>query len=159
MQSRPRQPNSSRLEGGNANVTSAVGMEETVGYQRAKRNSLFTQTIISISGLICSAFLLGTFAQAYSNNLLEQQVQTAQQSLQQVLAKHKELKQAVDYYKDPAVIESEARQQLGYVRPGEQAAMVVSRDAGKPQQHSSKQKNRSQPQGFWQEWWHIFFGG
>lgn len=159
MQSRPRQPNSSRLEGSNANVTSAVGMEETVGYQRAKRNSLFTQTIISISGLICSAFLLGTFAQAYSNNLLEQQVQTAQQSLQQVLAKHKDLKQAVDYYKDPAVIESEARQQLGYVRPGEQAVMVVSRDTGEPQQHSLNPKNRPQPQGFWQDWWHIFFGG
>ena len=159
MQSLPRQPNSSRLEGSNVNVTSAVGMEETVGHQRAKRNSLFTQTVLSISGLICSAFLLGTFAQAYSNSLLEQQVQAAQQSLQQVRAKHKELKQAVDYYKDPAVIESEARQQLGYVRAGEQAVMIVNTNAGKPQQHASKQRHRSQQQGFWQDWWHIFFGG
>ena len=159
MQSRPRQPNSSRLEGSNVNVTSAVGMEETVGHQRAKRNSLFTQTVLSISGLICSAFLLGTFAQAYSNSLLEQQVQAAQQSLQQVRAKHKELKQAVDYYKDPSVIEGEARQQLGYVRAGEQAVVIVSTNAGEPQHPASKQKQSSKQQGFWQDWWHIFFGG
>jgi cell division protein FtsB len=158
VQSRPRRLNSSRLEGSNVNVTSAVGMEETVGHQRAKRNSLFTQTVISISGLICSAFLLGTFAQAYSNSQLKQQVQTAQQSLQQVRAQHKQLKDAVDYYKDPPVIESEARQQLGYVRPGDQAVVIVSTNARK-QQHVSKQKSKPQQQGFWQDWWHIFFGG
>src|SRR5215470_4047012 len=95
VQSRPQRSNiPSRPESSNANVTSAVGMEETVGHQRAKRNSLFTQTLIWISGLICSAFLLGTFAQACSNNQLVQQVQTAQQSLQQVRAKHTQLKRA-----------------------------------------------------------------
>jgi len=158
VQSRPRRPNSSRPEGSNVNVTSAVGMEETVGHQRAKRNSLFAQTVISISGLICSAFLLGTLAQACSNSMLVQQVQIAQQSLQQVRAKHEQLKKAVDYYKDPSVIESEARQQLGYVRPGEQAVVIVSTDdKGQPQ--ASRQKSRPQQQGFWQDWWHIFFGG
>lgn len=159
MQSRPRRPNiSSRPEGSNVNVTSAVGMEETVGHQRAKRNSLFTQTVIWISGLVCSAFLLGTFAQACSNSQLVQQVQTAQQSLQQARAKHTQLEQAANYYKDPSVIESEARQQLGYVRPGEQVVVIVSID-DRGQQQASKQKSRPQPQGFWQDWWHIFFGG
>lgn len=159
MQGRPRQlPISSRPEGANVNVTSAVGMEDTVGHQRAKRNSLFAQTVIWISGLICSAFLLGTFAQAYSNNLLVQQVQNAQQSLQQVRAKHTQLKRAADYYKDPFVIESEARQQLGYVRPNEQAVMIVSTD-DQGQHHASKPKSTSQQQGYWQEWWHLFFDG
>lgn len=157
MQGRPRRPPiSSRPEGANVNVTSAVGMEDTVGHQRAKRNSLFAQTVIWISGLICSAFLLGTFAQAYSNNLLVQQVQTAQQSLQQVRAKHTQLKRAADYYKDPSVIESEARQQLGYARPAEQAVVIISTD-GWEQQHTSKQKSKSQQQDYWQDWWHLFF--
>ena len=159
MQSRPRRPNiSSRPEGSNVNVTSAVGMEETVGHQRAKRNSLFAQTVIWISGLVCSAFLLGTFAQACSNSQLVQQVQIAQQSLQQVRAKHTQLEQAADYYKDPSVIESEARQQLGYVRPGEQAVMIVGRDNGR-QPQTSQQKNKPQQPGYWQDWWHIFFNG
>jgi len=131
-------------------------MEDTVGRQRAKRNSLFTQTVLWISGLICSAFLLGTFAQACSNSLLVQQVQTAQQSLQQVRAKHAQLKQAVDYYNDSSVIESEARQQLGYVRPGEQAVVIVNTGDG-GQQHASGQNNRPQQQGYWQDWWHILF--
>jgi cell division protein FtsB len=157
VQSRLRRPNiSSRPEGSSVNVTSAVGMEETVGHQRAKRNSLFTQTVMWITGLICSAFLLGTFAQACSNSLLVQQAQTAQQSLQQERAKHVQLKRAVDYYKDPSVIESEARQQLGYVRPGEQAVVIVS-TGDRGQQPAEKQKSRSQQQGYWQDWWHIFF--
>ncbi|HEY4034047.1 MAG TPA: septum formation initiator family protein [Ktedonobacteraceae bacterium] len=159
MQSRPRRPNiSSRPEGSNVNVTSAVGMEETVGHQRAKRNSLFTQTVIWISGLVCSTFLLGTFAQACSNSQLVQQVQTAQQSLQQARAKHTQLEQAATYYKDPSVIESEARQQLGYVRPGEQAVMIIgTNNGGQPQ--TPKQKSKPQQQGNWQDWWHIFFNG
>lgn len=157
MQSRPRRPNiPSRPEGSNVNVTSAVGMEETVGHQRAKRNSLFAQTVIWISGLTCSAFLLGTFAQACSNSQLVQQVQMAQQSLQQVSTKHTQLKRAVDYYNDPSVIESEARQQLGYVRPSEQAVVIISTDDG-GQQHTSTRKGRPQQQGYWQDWWHIFF--
>ncbi len=157
MQSRPQRPRiSSRPEGSNANVTLAVGMEETVGHQRAKRNSLFIQTVMWISGLICSAFLLGTFAQACSNSLLIQQVQTVQQSLQQVRAKHVQLKQAIDYYKDPSVIESEARQQLGFVRSGEQAVMIVNTDKREPQ-HTLKPPSTSQKQGYWQDWWHIFF--
>jgi cell division protein FtsB len=153
-----RPPISSRPEGANVNVTSAVGMEDTVGHQRAKRNSLFAQTVIWISGLICSAFLLGTFAQAYSNNLLVEQVQTAQQSLQRVRTKHTQLQQATDYYKDPSVIESEARQELGYVRPAEQAIVIVSTDNQK-QQPSSQQKSKSQQQNYWQDWWHLFFDG
>jgi len=157
VQSRPRRPNlSSHPEGSNVHVTSAVGMEDTVGHQRAKRNSLFAQTVIWISGLVCSAFLLGTFAQACSNSLLVQQVQTAQQSLQQVRDKHTQLKRAVDYYNDPSVIESEARQQLGYVRPGEQAVVIVSTDQG-GQQRTAKQKSGPHQQGYWQDWWHIFF--
>ena len=137
-------------------VTSAVGMEDTVGYQRARRNSIVTQTVIWISALICSAFLLGSFAQAWSNNQLVQQVQTAQQSLQQLQAKHTQLKRDADYYNDPSVIEWEARQQLGYVRPGEQAVIFVSTDQG-GQQPIVEHKGASQPQGYWQDWWHIFF--
>jgi cell division protein FtsB len=157
VQSRPRRPNISlRPGGGNVYVTSAVGMEDTVGYQRARRNSLFTQTVVWISALICSAFLLGSFTQAWSNSQLAQQVQAAQQSLQQVQVKHTQLKRDADYYNDPSVIEREARQQLGYVRPGEQAVIFVSTDQG-GLQPPAKHKNASQPQGYWQDWWRVFF--
>ena len=57
---------------------------------------------------------------------------------------------------DSSVIESEARQQLGYVRPGEQAVIFVSTDQG-GQQLIVKHKDTSQSQGYWQDWWHILF--
>ncbi|MFL5705536.1 MAG: hypothetical protein ACJ8AG_22285, partial [Ktedonobacteraceae bacterium] len=61
------------------------------------------------------------------------------------------------YYKDPFVIESEARQQLGYIRPGEHPIIIVS-SASPTQPTTARPATPSTPQSYWQEWWHIFFG-
>jgi cell division protein FtsB len=159
VQDRPRQPQFPVMpEGNTANVTSAVGMEETVGRLRARRNSLFTHTVMWVTGLICIALLLGTLAQAWSNSHLMQQVQIAQQQLYQLQSNHSRLTQQVDHYQNPAVIENEARQQLGYVRPGEQPVIVMS--SGQQSQQAKGQRRRSTvQQGFWLDWWNAFFGG
>src|SRR5215469_13375086 len=104
MQNRPRRPQfSSRSEGSNANVTSAIGMEETVGHLRTRRNSLFARTVLLITGLVCAAFLLGSLAQAWSNNQLTQKVQAANQILEQERNENKNLMQQTQHYNDPAV--------------------------------------------------------
>ncbi len=154
---RPTRRAQSRPEINNANVTSAVGMGETVGRLRARRNSLFTQTIIWVTGLVCMAFLLGSLAQAWSNSQLEQQVQTAQQQLRQVQSHHDALARKADHYKDSTVIENEARQQLGYIRPGEHSVVIVNGNDTQ-QQGKSRQTDTATQQGFWQQWWRIFFG-
>src|SRR2546428_12882998 len=118
MQPQPRKPHfPSRPEGTSPHVTSAVGMEETAGRLRARRSSLFTQTVIWITGLVCLAFLLSSLAQAWSNSQLMQRVQTEQQQLQHLQDHNASLTRQANYYKDPFVVESEAREQLGYVRP------------------------------------------
>ncbi len=141
------------------NSTAAVGLEETMGHLRARRTSLFTQTMIWMTILVCGALLLGTIAQAWSNSQLAAKVQQQQQALQQDQKNTAQLKQKAAYYKDPSVIESEARQQLGYVRPGEQPILIEH--AGGPAQAAAPtaHKRVTEPQqGFWQSWWHIFFG-
>ena len=157
-QGRARRPGSfSQLASVNANVTSAIGMGETVGRLRARRNSLFTRTIIWITVLVCIAFLIGSLAQAWSNSQLQQQVQVAQQQLQQDRAHHDALTKLAKHYNDPSVIESEARQQLGYVRPGEHVVVVVNDGSTSPTA-SQRHKGAAQPLGFWQQWWQAFFG-
>ena len=142
---------------GNGNVTSAIGIEETAGRLRARRNSLFSQTVIWVTGFICLAFLLGTLAQAWSNSQLMQRVQDAQNTLIQVNAHNIDLKQQAKYYAQPQVIENEARQQLGYLRPGEHAVNIIRvDDQSKTQQQTNG--SVSAPQGFWQEWWNSLFG-
>ncbi len=154
---RRRAPFPSRPEGSNPNVTSAIGLGETAGLMRARRSSLFTRTIIWITGLICLALLLGSLVQAWSNNQLMQQVRAARQQAQQAQAHHDALGKLVDHYKDPFVIESEARQQLGYVRPGEHPVVIVS--ASEPGTQNTAHTAASAPtNGFWQAWWNIFFG-
>jgi cell division protein FtsB len=138
-------------------VTRAVGLEETTGRLRARRSSLFTQTIILITGLVCFAFLLGSLAQAWSNSMLERQVQEAQQQTQQLQAYHDHLAQQAHYYSDPYVIESEARRDLGYIRAGEHLVVIV----GSNQQEQQTMAHTSHPQAtqsFWQQWWNVFFG-
>ena len=158
MQNRPRRPQfSSRSEGSNANVTSAIGMEETVGHLRTRRNSLFTRTVLGITGIVCVAFLLATLTQAWSNGQLTQKVQSAAQSLQKTQEANRKLQTQTAHYQDPTVIESEAREHLGYVRPSEQAVVVVN--GGNQQQAQTPQnQNTGQPQNYWQEWWNVFFG-
>src|SRR5438094_4060329 len=157
MQKQPRRPHfPSRPEGNSPHVTSAVGMEETTGRLRARRSSLFTQTIIWLTGLICLAFLLASLAQAWSNSQLIQGVETAQQQLQYMRQQHDSLTKLVAYYKDPFVIENQARQQLGYVRPGEHAVVVIGANS-QEQSTSSHLVNAPTAQSYWQEWWNAFF--
>jgi len=158
VQNRTRNPQFSLQPAkSNPNITSAVGMQETAGSLRAKRHSLFTQTVIWVTGVICMAFLLGSLAQAWSNNQLAQKVEAAQQQLSQLKDEQKHLNQMVNYYKDNTVIEREAREQLGYVRPNEHLVIMDSPNTP-TQQPASKQTAISPQNGFWLEWWNIFFG-
>jgi cell division protein FtsB len=138
-------------------ITRAVGLEETSGSLRARRSSLFTQTIILITGLVCFAFLLGSLAQAWSNSTLMNQVQDAQQQTQQLQAYHDHLAQQAKYYSDPYVIESEARQELGYIRAGEHLVVIVGSNQ-QGQQDSAHTSHSQTAQSFWLEWWNAFFG-
>src|SRR5947209_4582006 len=104
-EARSRPPSQSRPEGSSPFVTSAVGLEETEGRLRAKRSSLFTQTVIWVTGLICLAFMFGSVAQAWSNSQLMRQVQEEQQKAQQLQKYHDSLVQQANYYNDPFVIE------------------------------------------------------
>ena len=159
MQHQPeRRPFPFRPGASNANVTSAVGMEETVGRRRARRTSLFTQTMLWTTGLICIALLLGSLAQAWSNSLLMTQVQDAEKNLNQLQTHHQQLQNQVKQYSDPAVIENEARQQLGYIRPGEHSIIVVSAQSPDSKK-SPPAANKAAPSNFWQQWWDVFFGG
>jgi len=138
-------------------VTRAVGSEETTGRLRARRSSLFTQTIIWATGLVCIAFLLGSLAQAWSNSLLMQRIQEAQQQIQQLQAYHDSLAQQANHYADPVVVESEARQELGYIRPGEHPVVVVGSNQ-QQQQSTAHPASPPVPPNFWQQWWDVFFG-
>lgn len=138
-------------------VTRAVGLEETTGHLRARRSSLFTQTIILITGLVCFAFLLGSLAQAWSNSILMRQVQDTQQQTQQLQAYHNGLEKQAQHYADPYVIENEARQDLGYIRAGEHLVVIVNSNQHK-QQNTVQTSHKQVVPSFWQQWWNAFFG-
>lgn len=152
-----RPPGQSRPDGQTSYVTSAVGIEEPAGRQRARRTTLFTRTVIWVTALVCLAFLLGSLIQAWSNSQLMQNLAREQQATQRLQDQHARLEQQAKYYQDPYVIESEAREQLGYERPGEHVVVVVGAQNQK-QSPASPASKGSPSQGFWQAWWNLFFG-
>jgi cell division protein FtsB len=157
QQQRRRSSSSTHTNDSRTLVTRAVGLEETTGRLRARRSSLFTRTLILVTGLVCFAFLLGSLAQAWSTSMLMQRVQEAQQQTQQLQTYHDHLAQQAQHYADPSVIESEARQDQGYIRPGEHPVVIV----GSSQQGQQGTTQTSHPpitQSFWQQWWNVFFG-
>lgn len=157
MQKQQRRSSSIQTNDNRPLVSRAVGLEETTGRLRARRSSLFTQTIILVTGLVCFAFLLGSLAQAWSNSMLMPQVQDAQQQTQQLQAYHDHLAQQAQYYSDPYVIESEARQQLGYIRAGEHLVVITSSNQ-QGQQNPAHTSHPPAVQSFWQQWWNVLFG-
>jgi cell division protein FtsB len=134
-----------------------VGIEEPAGRLRARRTTLFTRTVIWVTALVCLAFLLGSLVQAWSNSQLMQNLVREQQTTQQLQHEHARLQQQAGYYQDPYIIESEAREQLGYERPGEHIVIVVGAQNQK-QAPAALPAKGSPPQGFWQSWWDLFFG-
>lgn len=146
-----------RPEGKTSYVTSAVGLEEPAGRVRARRSSLFTQTVVWVTALICLAFLFGALSQAWSNSQLMQQLQREQHLTQQLQNTHNSLMKQVSYYQDPYVVESEARQHLGYARPGEHVVVVIG-TATPDQTRSASTASQPASQGFWQDWWRLLFG-
>lgn len=157
MHTRPGQTRFlTRSDSSNANVTSAIGMEESVGHLRARRNSLFTRTLLWGTGLVCVALLLATMAQAWSNSQLSLQLAHEQQRLEELQDQNAQLKHDEEYYKDPLVIEREAREKLGFARPGEQVVVVI--EAPEPSQEQQRQTADTLYPGFWYAWLFLFFG-
>jgi cell division protein FtsB len=150
-------PGQLRPEGQVSHITSAVGLGETAGRARARRSSLFTQTIVWVTGLVCLAFLLGSLAQVWSNSQLAWTLQQTQQTMQQLQHTHDSLIQQEKHYQDPYVIEEEAREQLGYARPGEHVVVVVGSSNQSQSSPSSSSASNASP-NFWQAWWNLFFG-
>lgn len=146
-----------RTAGNGPYITSAIGIEETQGRARARRSSLFTRTVIWVTGLVCLAFLLGSLAQAWTNSQLMQQLSATRAQTQQAQVHHDQLAQQASHYRDPLVIEQEAREQLGYVRPGEHPVVIVG-SKQTPAQGTTPTSKTIPPQNFWQAWWNIFFG-
>ena len=94
-----------RTGGSSPYITSAIGIEETQGRARARRSSLFTRTVIWVTGLVCLAFLLGSLAQAWTNSQLMQQLAATRTQTQQAQTYHDSLAQQASHYQNPAVIE------------------------------------------------------
>ncbi len=70
---------------------------------------------------------------------------------------HNQLQKQAEYYRDPFIVESEARQQMGYIKPGEHSIIVMGAPEPKPPAQTVAESKSPKANNFWQEWWQVFF--
>lgn len=81
------------------------------------------------------------------------QVIEQQKAVEQAKAENDRLKKELSRVSDPAVIEKEARDKLGYGRPGETIVIIPQSESTKSQIPSSKKEEAN-----WRKWWDLYIG-
>ena len=132
-------------------------------YQRyLARMTLYSRTLAVATAAICAALLFAILSQAWVNDRLQQQVRQAQVENARLRADILATTRRAAWAEAPATIEDEARA-IGYIRPGEQAVVIVSAAARQPGAASAPGASHgtmagaqgSQSPG----WWPRIFGG
>lgn len=76
--------------------------------------------------LALAAFLLGSLARSASRAYwLDREVRTLERVRANLLAQNRRLREEIQRLHDPKVVERMAREELGFVRPGEIAVLLL----------------------------------
>ncbi|HEX9413339.1 MAG TPA: hypothetical protein VF916_07525 [Ktedonobacterales bacterium] len=132
-------------------------------YQRhLARMTLCSRTLAVATTAICAALLFAILSQAWVNDRLQQQVRQAQVENARLRADILATTRRAAWAEAPATIEDEARA-IGYIRPGEQAVVIVSaaaRPSGAASAPGASHGTTAGAQGSQSPgWWARIFGG
>jgi cell division protein FtsB len=125
------------------------------------RTTLYTRTLLWITGAICVALLVFTASEAWVGHRLQQQVLQAQAENARLRQDALATTQRATRAEAPGTIEDEARA-MGYARPGEQpvAIATTAQPPAAPTPRSARAAGGSGAQpGSWLGWWQNLFGG
>jgi cell division protein DivIC len=101
--------------------------------------------------------LYATGLKALDNYHLNQQADGLRVEVRELREENLRLQEALLQARSDATIESIAREQLGLVKPGEQAVLLVPA-AGRPAGALSSTRPAGSEAPPWQQWWGVFFG-
>ncbi|MBI2952958.1 MAG: septum formation initiator family protein [Chloroflexi bacterium] len=120
----------------------------------AGKRRLIVAVLVAVLGLLLFSFS----SLALSGYRLNQQAESLQQEIQALKAKNEELQKQSRYLESDEGIEKMAREQLGWVKPGETGIVTVPSKA-QVTGTSTSPPSQSRVVPNWQRWWDLFFGG
>ena len=113
--------------------------------------------LLSIPVLAYLAFAVGS--KALDLYRLQERSAAIRHEIEALKDRNEALRRQIEYLRSDAAVENVARQQLGLVRAGDTAVILVSSSQGPdnlpPSAPPKEEAPSSRPN--WQQWWEIFF--
>jgi len=107
--------------------------------------------LLFIAVILYIFFLLGK--SIWQHYQLNNQIKKIEDQIAQLEAKNWDLQEQIKYYQSDAYKEKEAREKLGYQKPGE--TVIALPPPPKKEENKTSKTSFSQPN--WQRWWNFFF--
>lgn len=115
---------------------------------------LIIVVLVAFSGLLLFSF----GGLVLSNYNLNRQAESLREEIENLKAQNEELQNEVKYWESDEGLERLAREQLGWVKPGDTGVVILPSEI-QGQDHANPAAPVRQEAPNWQLWWDMFFGG
>lgn len=113
-------------------------------------------------GIACLAvlayFLFSLSDLVVSKHRLDERLSTLQAEVTRLRAESKDLEQQVEWLQTDQAVEALAREELGWVKPGETGIIVVPSAPTTVAAEPSQVRLKTSRVPNWERWWTLFFG-
>lgn len=113
-------------------------------------------------GIACLAvlayFLFSLSDLVVSKHRLDERLSALQSEVTRLEAESKALEQEVEWLRTDQAVEALAREELGWVKPGETGVIVVPSEPTTATEEPQRVKLKTSRVPNWERWWALFFG-
>ena len=122
---------------------------------KIKRSNFFIQKVIPVVGFIIMVYTLFSLSKVvWRNYQVEKETTELEEEIVELEEENQKFSNMIAYFKTDAYREKEARQRLGYKKPGEEVVLVP--DVGESSVTVTEAK-KELPRTTSQAWWDFFF--
>lgn len=115
--------------------------------------------LLAVAGLVVLGYFLFSLSDlVMSKHRLDERLTSLQSEVSSLEARSKDLEREVAWLQTDEALEALAREQLGWVKPGETGVVVMSPTPEAISSSVPSTKVRVSREPNWERWWHLFVG-
>lgn len=128
---------------------------------------LYSRAMLVISAVLCVGLFFQLVKVATKSSATDQEIALLEEESERLADEYQRLERLTAVLESDYFAEQEARTKLGYKKPGENAVIIVTREATDVTkteskknivQRSSERTSDEEPESFAHRWWRFFFG-
>ncbi len=124
-----------------------------------RRSTGLNWRLVAVAGLAVLAYFLFSLSDlVISKHRLDERLTSLQSEVSRLEAESKDLEREVAWLQTDEAVEALAREELGWVKPGETGVAAVSPTAVAVPETAASTKIKLGHEPNWQRWWHLFVG-